>query len=141
MTRADGSVVRLPPGVTPATSGIKGVDFVAPGFKSKPRLSAKRFRAARRGKAFISVSIGTRIKWALTEFARVTITVQKRRTLSRICRRGALEPPPHRLPQVRRGQGPLRHGERRRRQLRALPRPAQGQAAEAGALPLRDPRA
>ena len=72
---------------TPATSGIKGVDFVAPGFKGKPRLSVKRFRAARRGKAFISVSIGTRIKWALTEFARVTITVQKRRTLSRICRR------------------------------------------------------
>jgi hypothetical protein len=87
VTRADGSVVRLPPGVTPATSGIKGVDFVAPGFKSKPRLSSTRFRAARRGKAFISVSIGTRIKWALTEFARVTITVQKRRTLSRICRR------------------------------------------------------
>ena len=89
VTRADGSVVTLPPGVTPATSGIKGVDFVAPGFKGKPRLSAKRFRAARRGKAFISVSIGTRIKWALTEFARVTITVQKRRTLSRICRRAA----------------------------------------------------
>ncbi len=87
VTRADGSVVTLPLGVTPATSGIKGVDFVAPGFKGKPRLSAKRFRAARRGKAFISVSIGTRIKWALTEFARVTITVQKRRTLSRICRR------------------------------------------------------
>ena len=87
VTRADGSVVTLPPGVTPATSGIKGVDFVAPGFKSKPRLSVTRFRAARRGKAFISVSIGTRIKWALTEFARVTITVQKRRTLSRICRR------------------------------------------------------
>ena len=87
VTRADGSVVTLPPGVTPATSGIKGVDFVAPGFKGKPRLSAKRFRAARRGKAFISVSIGTRIKWALTEFARVTISVQKRRTLSRICRR------------------------------------------------------
>ena len=87
VTRADGSVVTLPLGVTPATSGIKGVDFVAPGFKSKPRLSAKRFRAARRGKAFISVSIGTRIKWALTEFARVTITVQKRRTLSRGCRR------------------------------------------------------
>jgi len=87
VTRADGSVVKLPPGVTPATSGIKGVDFVAPGFKGKPRLSVKRFRAARRGKAFISVSIGTRIKWALTEFARVTITVQKRRTLSRICRR------------------------------------------------------
>jgi sugar lactone lactonase YvrE len=87
VTRADGSVVTLPPGVTPATSGIKGVDFVAPGFKSKPRLSATRFRAARRGKAFISVSIGTRIKWALTEFARVTITVQKRRTLSRGCRR------------------------------------------------------
>jgi streptogramin lyase len=87
VTRADGSVVTLPPGVTPATSGIKGVDFVAPGFVGKPRLSAKRFRAARRGKAFISVSIGTRIKWALTEFARVTITVQKRRTLSRVCRR------------------------------------------------------
>jgi streptogramin lyase len=87
VTRADGSVVKLPPGVTPATSGIKGVDFVAPGFKSTPKLSAKRFRAARRGKAFIAVSIGTRIRWALTEFARVTITVQKRRTLSRICRR------------------------------------------------------
>jgi hypothetical protein len=87
VTRADGSVVTLPPGVTPGTSGIKGVDFVAPGFKSKPRLSAKRFRAARRGKAFISVSIGTRIKWALTEFARVTFSVQKRRPLSRICRR------------------------------------------------------
>jgi ribosomal protein L40E len=87
VTKADGSVVTLPPGVTPATSGIKGVDFVAPGFKSKPRLSVTRFRAARHGKAFISVSIGTRIKWALTEFARVTISVQKRRTLSRICRR------------------------------------------------------
>jgi hypothetical protein len=87
VTRADGSVVTLPLGITPATSGVKGVDFVAPRFKSKPRLSVKRFRAARRGKAFVSVSIGTRIRWALTEFARVTITVQKRRTLSRICRR------------------------------------------------------
>lgn len=87
VTKADGSVVTLPLGVTPATSGIKGVDFVAPGFKSKPRLSAKRFRAAKRGKAFISVSIGTRIKWALTEFARITITVQKRRALPRMCRR------------------------------------------------------
>ncbi len=87
VTKADGSIVKLPPGVTPATSGIKGVDFVAPGFKGNPRLSSKRFRAARRGKAFISVSIGTRIRWVLTEFARVTITVQKRRTLSRICRR------------------------------------------------------
>jgi streptogramin lyase len=87
VTKADGTVVTLPLGITPAHSGIKGVDFVAPGFKGKPRLSAKRFRAARRGKAFISVSIGTRIKWALTEFARVTISVQKRRTLSRICRR------------------------------------------------------
>ena len=108
MTRADGSLPRLPPGVTPATSGIKGVDFVAPGFKGKPRLSVKRFRAARRGKAFISVSIGTRIKWALTEFARVAVAVPQRRTLSRVCRRDALEPSPHRLPQVRRGQGPLR---------------------------------
>jgi streptogramin lyase len=87
VTKADGTVVTLPLGITPATSGIKGVDFVAPGFKGNPRLSAKRFRAARRGKAVISVSIGTRIKWALTEFARVTISVQKRRTLSRICRR------------------------------------------------------
>jgi hypothetical protein len=87
VTKADGTVVTLPLGISPAHSGIKGVDFVAPGFKGKPRLSAKRFRAARRGKAFISVSIGTRIKWALTEFARVTISVQKRRALSRICRR------------------------------------------------------
>ena len=62
-TVADGNVVRLPPGVTPATSGIKGVDFVAPGFKGKPRGTAKRFRAARRGKAFISVWI---VPWSVT---------------------------------------------------------------------------
>ena len=52
------------------------------------------------------------------------------------------EPPPHRhaLPQVDHGQGPLLEGEPRRRELRALPRPAQGQGAQARRLPLRDPR-
>jgi hypothetical protein len=87
VTLPTGIVVTLPAGVTPAISGIKGVDFVAPGFVSKPRLSTTRFRAARHGKAFVSVSIGTRIFYALTEAARVTISVQKRRTLSRVCRR------------------------------------------------------
>ncbi len=47
-------MVTLPPGVTAATSGIRGVDFAAPSFLRKPKLSATRFRAARRGRAFVS---------------------------------------------------------------------------------------
>ena len=110
VTSADGSVVTLPPGVTPATSGIKGVDFVAPGLHSASRASsAKRFRAARRGSAFISVSIGTRISYGLTEPARVTDQRPEAPPAQPRLppQAGALEPPPHRLPQVRRGQGPL----------------------------------
>ena len=70
-------------------SGILGVDFAAPAFLARPRLSATRFRAARRGRAFVSVRTGTRITWRLNEPARVTISVQKFRHLSRICRRKA----------------------------------------------------
>jgi hypothetical protein len=88
VTLPDGTVITLPPGVTPGTSGIRGVDFAAPAFLRNPRLSAQRFRAARRGRAFISVSVGTRLFWALNEAARITISVQKYRPLSRICRRG-----------------------------------------------------
>ena len=135
VTLPDGRTVTLPPGVTAATSGIRGVDFAAPAFLRKPRLSATRFRAARRGRAFVAVRTGTRISYALNEPARVTLSVQKFRHLSRVCRRKARpqEPPPHRhaLPQVDLGQGPLLEAEPGGRELRALPRPAQGQGAQA----------
>jgi hypothetical protein len=87
VTLPDGTVVTLPPGVTPGTSGIRGVDFAAPAFLRKPRLSVTRFRAARRGRAFVAVPTGTRISYGLNEPARVTISVQKFRKLSRVCRR------------------------------------------------------
>jgi streptogramin lyase len=87
VTLPNGTTVTLPPGVTAATSGILGVDFAAPAFLRKPRLSATRFRAARRGRAFVAVRTGTRISYALNEAARVTISVQKFRHLSRVCRR------------------------------------------------------
>ncbi len=83
----DGTTVTLPPGVTAATSGILGVDFASPAFLRRPRLSATRFRAARRGRAFVAVRTGTRIAFALNEPARVSFTVQKFRHLSRVCRR------------------------------------------------------
>jgi streptogramin lyase len=86
VTRPDGTVVTLPAGVTPGTSGIKGIDFAAP-FVGKPRLGSTRFRAARHGRAFASVSIGTRIFYTLNEAARVLISVQKYRAPSRVCRR------------------------------------------------------
>ena len=91
VTLPDGSVVTLPPGVTPATSGIRGIDFVAPRVpRASRKLSATRFRAARRGRAFVSASASARaIQWLLNEPARVTITVQKFRHLSRVCRRKA----------------------------------------------------
>jgi hypothetical protein len=87
VTLPDGRVVTLPAGVTPGTSGIKGVDFVAPAFVGKPRLSSTRFRAARHGKAFISVSIGTRIFYRLSEAARILISVQRYRAPAPRCRR------------------------------------------------------
>ena len=87
VTLPSGKKIKLRPGVTPATSGLLGVDFVAPAFLSRPRLSAKRFRAARRGRAFAAVRIGTTITWRLNEPARVTVSVQKFRHLSRVCRR------------------------------------------------------
>ncbi len=90
VTLPDGRTVTLPPGVTPATSGIRGVDFVAPAFLRKPRLTATRFRAARRGPGFISAfRVGTAIQWLLNEPAQVTVGVQKFRHLSRVCRRRA----------------------------------------------------
>jgi streptogramin lyase len=90
VTLPDGRTVTLPPGVTAGTSGIRGVDFAAPSFLRKPKLSATRFRAARRGRSFISVfRVGTAIQWLLNEPARVTVGVQKFRHLSRICRRKA----------------------------------------------------
>ena len=90
VTLPDGRVITLPPGVTPATSGIRGVDFVAPAFLRKPRLTATRFRAARRGPGFISAfRVGTSIQWLLNEPARVTVGVQQFRHLSRVCRRRA----------------------------------------------------
>jgi len=73
--------------VTAATSGILGLDFAAPAFLARPRLSATRFRAARRGRAFVAVRTGTTITYRLNEPARVSITVQKNRHLSRVCRR------------------------------------------------------
>jgi sugar lactone lactonase YvrE len=87
VTLPDGRTITLPPGVTAATSGIRGVDFAAPAFLATPKLSTTRFRAARRGRAFLSVPIGTTIAYALNEPARVTISVQKYRHLSRFCRR------------------------------------------------------
>lgn len=87
VTLPNGTKVRLPRGVTAATSGIPGVDFVAPAFLRTPRLSATRFRAARRGRAFISVRTGTRIRYTLNEPARVTVAIQRFRHLSRACRR------------------------------------------------------
>ena len=87
VTLPDGRTVTLPPGVTAATSGIPGVDFADPAFLRAPRLSATRFRAARRGRAFISVRVGTRISYRLNEPARVTVRVQRFRHLSRACRR------------------------------------------------------
>jgi streptogramin lyase len=87
VTLPNGTIITLPPGITPGTSGIAGVDFVAPGFIGKPRLGATRFRAAQRGRAFVSLSIGTRIFYKLTEAARILISIQKYRPLSRICRR------------------------------------------------------
>ena len=89
VTLPDGRTVTLPPGVTAATSGIRGVDHAAPSFTRKPKLSATRFRAARRGRAFVAVRTGTRISYRLNEPALVTISVQKFRHLSRICRRKA----------------------------------------------------
>ena len=87
VTLPNGTVITLPPGITPATSGITGIDFVAPRFIGAPRLGSKRFRAAHKGRAFVSLSIGTRIFYKLTEAARVLISIQKYRPLSRICRR------------------------------------------------------
>ena len=89
VTLPDGRTVTLPPGVTAATSGIRGVDFSAPSFTRKPKLSATRFRAARRGRAFVAVRTGTTISYRLNEPALVSVTVQKFRHLSRICRRKA----------------------------------------------------
>jgi hypothetical protein len=96
VTLPDGRIITLPPGVTPATSGILGVDFAAPAFLRKPRLSVTRFRAARRGRAFTSVQVGTRISYGLNEPARVTISVQKSRKLSRVCRRMLAQKSRHR---------------------------------------------
>jgi len=96
VTLPSGKKVKLRPGVTPATSGIRGVDFAAPAFLRKPRLSATRFRAARRGRAFVAARTGTRIAYTLNEAARVTITVQKFRHLSRVCRRRAASRSRHR---------------------------------------------
>lgn len=76
-----------PNGLPAALSGIAGFDFAAPSFVGKPKLSATRFRAARRGRAFVAVRTGTRISYALNEAARVTVSVQKFRHLSRVCRR------------------------------------------------------
>jgi streptogramin lyase len=88
VTLPDGRVITLPPGVTAGTSGIKGVDFARPSFLRKPKLSRTVFRAAKRGRGFISAfKVGTAIQWLLNEPARVTIRVQKRRTPPRSCRR------------------------------------------------------
>ena len=83
--------------MTPGTSGIRGIDFVAPVFLAKPKLSATRFRAARRGRAFVSAfRVGTAIQWLLNEPARVTIGVQRFRHLSRVCRRRLAQNSRHR---------------------------------------------
>jgi hypothetical protein len=76
-----------PNGLPVALSGVRGYDFAAPAFVSKPKLSATRFRAARRGRAFVAVRTGTRISYRLNEPALVTFGVQKFRPLSRVCRR------------------------------------------------------
>jgi streptogramin lyase len=96
VTLPGGRTVTLALGVTAATSGILGVDFAAPAFLRKPRLSATRFRAARRGRAFVAVPTGTRISYQLNEAARITIGVQKFRHLSRVCRRKVARKSRHR---------------------------------------------
>ena len=82
-----GVVPGLSSGVAPGLSGILGVDFAAPAFLAKPRLRPTRFRAARRGPAFIAARTGTTITYKLNEPARVSFTVQQNRHLSRVCRR------------------------------------------------------
>ena len=107
--------------MTAATSGIRGVDFAAPAFLRKPRLSVTRFRAARRGRAFVAVPTGTRISYGLNEPARVTISVQKFRRVSRVCRRKLARQSRHRtgtVSQVDLDQGPLLEGEPRRSRAR-----------------------
>jgi sugar lactone lactonase YvrE len=96
ITLPNGTVITLPPGITPGTSGIAGVDFTAPSFLRKPKLSVRRFRAAHHGRAFVSLSVGTFINYALSEVARLTISVQKFRPLSRICRRRLAQQSRHR---------------------------------------------
>jgi sugar lactone lactonase YvrE len=96
VTLPNGTVITLPPGITPGTSGIPGVDFTAPSFLRKPKLSVRRFRAAHHGRAFVSLSVGTFINYALSEVARLTISVQKYRPLSRICRRRLAQQSRHR---------------------------------------------
>jgi hypothetical protein len=86
----------VPGALEAGLSGVLGVDFAAPSFLATPRLRPTRFRAARRGRAFIAVRTGTRITYKLNEPARVTISVQKNRHLSRVCRRKVARKSRHR---------------------------------------------
>ncbi len=79
-------------GATGGTPGAGGVGVIAadtraPSFLAKPRLHPRRFRAARGRGVSIAVRTGTTIVYRLSEPARVTFSVQKRRALSRVCRR------------------------------------------------------
>ena len=81
---------RRPPRASAASTSRR------PPSSASPRLSATRFRAARRGRAFVAVRTGTRITYRLNEPARVTISVQKFRHLSRVCRRKVARSSRHR---------------------------------------------
>ena len=84
-------LVTLPPGVTAATSGIRGVDFVAPSFMRKPQAERHALprRPPRPRRSSRPSASARAIQWLLNEPARVTVCVQKSRHLSRVCRRKA----------------------------------------------------
>jgi hypothetical protein len=77
------------PGVggTPLSGSGAGLaqDAVAPSI-SRPALRPARFRAARRGPAIAAAPVGTRVRYRLSEPARVRFTVLKARLTVRRCR-------------------------------------------------------
>ncbi len=143
VTLPDGRTVTLPPGVTAATSGIRGIDHSAPSFTAQAQ--AERDALPRRP-ARPRVRRGPHRHHDLLPAQRARDRLGHRPEVPppqpRLPPQGAQEPPPHRhaLPQVDLGQGPVLEGQPGRDELRALPRPAQGQGAQARRLPLRDPR-
>ena len=83
-----------PGGNGPAPGAGAAIDKKAPAL-SMPKLRPTTFRAARRG-ASIAVAVGTTITYKLDEAARVRFTVQKRRALSRVCKRRLAKQSRHR---------------------------------------------